>query len=53
MTGTLLGMHFIASNAGEMLSKGVIGNEYDAISADVSCTCFACLTLSEVLNESP
>ncbi|CAH0492782.1 unnamed protein product [Peronospora farinosa] len=51
-TDKLLGVHIIASNAGEMISEGVIGIEYGAASEDLARTCHAHPTLSEAFKEA-
>ncbi|CEG39706.1 dihydrolipoyl dehydrogenase [Plasmopara halstedii] len=51
-TDKLLGVHIIASNAGEMISEGVIGIEYGAASEDVARTSHAHPTLSEAFKEA-
>ncbi|ETK84326.1 dihydrolipoyl dehydrogenase, partial [Phytophthora nicotianae] len=51
-TDKLLGVHIIASNAGEMIAEGVIGIEYGAASEDLARTCHAHPTLSEAFKEA-
>jgi len=51
-TDRILGMHIIGSNAGEMISEGVLAMEYGASSEDVARTCHAHPTLSEALKEA-
>lgn len=48
----ILGVHIIASNAGEMVSEGVLGMEYGAASEDIARTCHAHPTLSEAFKEA-
>lgn len=48
----ILGIHIIASNAGEMISEGVLGMEYGAASEDIGRTCHAHPTLSEAFKEA-
>jgi dihydrolipoamide dehydrogenase len=51
-TDRILGVHIIASNAGEMISEGVIGIEYGAASEDIARTSHAHPTLSEAFKEA-
>lgn len=51
-TDRILGVHIIASNAGEMISEGTIGMEYGAASEDLARTCHAHPTLSEAFKEA-
>ncbi|DAZ96337.1 TPA: hypothetical protein N0F65_007987 [Lagenidium giganteum] len=51
-TDRILGVHIIASNAGEMISEGVLGMEYGAASEDIGRTCHAHPTLSEAFKEA-
>ncbi|KAJ0396072.1 hypothetical protein P43SY_008754 [Pythium insidiosum] len=51
-TDRILGIHIIASNAGEMISEGVLGMEYGAASEDIGRTCHAHPTLSEAFKEA-
>ena len=51
-TDKILGMHIIGSNAGEMISEGVLAMEYGASSEDIARTCHAHPTLSEALKEA-
>lgn len=51
-TDKILGIHIIASNAGEMISEGVLGIEYGASSEDIGRTCHAHPTLSEAFKEA-
>jgi dihydrolipoamide dehydrogenase len=51
-TDKILGMHIIGSNAGEMISEGVLAMEYNASSEDIARTCHAHPTLSEALKEA-
>ncbi|KAF0693391.1 Aste57867_15644 [Aphanomyces stellatus] len=48
----ILGIHIIASNAGEMISEGVLGMEYGASAEDIGRTCHAHPTLSEAFKEA-
>ncbi|KDO24435.1 dihydrolipoyl dehydrogenase [Saprolegnia parasitica CBS 223.65] len=48
----ILGIHIIASNAGEMISEGVLGLEYGASAEDIGRTCHAHPTLSEAFKEA-
>ena len=52
VTDRILGMHIIGSNAGEMISEGVLAMEYGASSEDIARTCHAHPTLSEALKEA-
>lgn len=40
-TDKMLGIHIIASNAGEMIAEGVLALEYGASAEDVARTCHA------------
>jgi dihydrolipoamide dehydrogenase len=51
-TDRVLGVHIIASNAGEMIAEGVLGLEYGAASEDIARTCHAHPTLSEAFKEA-
>jgi len=51
-TDRILGVHIIASNAGEMIAEGVLGMEYGAASEDIARTCHAHPTLSEAFKEA-
>ena len=51
-TDRILGVHILASNAGEMIAEGVIGIEYGASSEDIARTCHAHPTLSEAFKEA-
>lgn len=51
-TDRILGVHIIASNAGEMIQEGCIGMEYGAASEDLARTCHAHPTLSEAFKEA-
>ncbi|TYZ58081.1 hypothetical protein PybrP1_006047 [[Pythium] brassicae (nom. inval.)] len=51
-TDRILGVHIIASNAGEMISEGVLGIEYGAASEDIARTTHAHPTLSEAFKEA-
>lgn len=51
-TDRILGVHIVASNAGEMIMEGCIGMEYGAASEDIARTCHAHPTLSEAFKEA-
>eukprot|EP00750_Incisomonas_marina_P001702 INCI1157.2.p2 GENE.INCI1157.2~~INCI1157.2.p2 ORF type:complete len:502 (-),score=105.33 INCI1157.2:37-1542(-) len=51
-TDRILGVHILASNAGEMIAEGVLGMEYGASSEDIARTCHAHPTLSEGFKEA-
>lgn len=51
-TGKILGVHIIASNAGEMIAEGVLGIEYGATAEDIARTCHAHPTMSEAFKEA-
>ena len=51
-TDKMLGIHLLASNAGEMIAEGVLAMEYGASSEDVGRTCHAHPTLSEAFKEA-
>ena len=51
-TDKILGIHIIASNAGEMIAEGVLAMEYGASSEDVGRTCHAHPTMSEAFKEA-
>merc|ERR1719352_2138181 len=51
-TDRILGIHIIASNAGEMIAEGVLAMEYGASSEDVGRTCHAHPTMSEAFKEA-
>jgi len=51
-TDRLLGMHMIATNAGELIAEAVLAIEYGASSEDVARTCHAHPTLSEAVKEA-
>jgi dihydrolipoamide dehydrogenase len=51
-TDTILGMHIIGPNAGELIAEGVLGMEYGASSEDLARTCHAHPTLSEAVKEA-
>jgi len=51
-TDKILGIHILASNAGEMIAEGVLAFEYGASSEDVARTCHAHPTLSEAFKEA-
>ena len=47
-----LGIHIIASNAGEMIAEGVLALEYGASAEDIGRTCHAHPTMSEAFKEA-
>ena len=51
-TDKMLGIHIIASNAGEMIAEGVLALEYGASAEDVARTCHAHPTLAEAVKEA-
>lgn len=51
-TDKILGVHIIASNAGEMIAEGVLGLEYGATAEDIARTCHAHPTMSEAFKEA-
>ncbi|RIB20386.1 dihydrolipoyl dehydrogenase [Gigaspora rosea] len=51
-TDTILGVHIIGPNAGEMIGEAVLAMEYGASSEDIARTCHAHPTLSEALKEA-
>ncbi len=51
-TDKVLGIHIIASNAGEMIAEGVLGMEYGASCEDIGRTCHAHPTMSEAFKEA-
>ena len=51
-TDRIVGIHIVASNAGEMIAEGVLGMEYGASSEDIARTCHAHPTLSEAFKEA-
>lgn len=51
-TDRIVGVHIVASNAGEMIAEGVLGMEYGASSEDIARTCHAHPTLSEAFKEA-
>lgn len=51
-TDKMLGIHIIASNAGEMIAEGVLALEYGASAEDVARTCHAHPTISEAFKEA-
>ena len=48
----MLGIHIVASNAGEMVAEGVLALEYGASAEDVARTCHAHPTMSEAFKEA-
>ena len=51
-TDRVLGIHIIASNAGEMIAEGVLAMEYGASAEDIGRTCHAHPTMSEAFKEA-
>jgi len=51
-TDKMLGIHIIASNAGEMIAEGVLALEYGASAEDFARTCHAHPTISEAFKEA-
>jgi len=51
-TDRILGIHIIASNAGEMIAEGVLAMEYGASAEDIGRTCHAHPTMSEAFKEA-
>jgi len=51
-TDQILGCHIVGTNAGEMISEGVIAIKYGASSEDLARTCHAHPTLSEAFKEA-
>ena len=51
-TDKMLGIHCVASNAGEMIAEGVLAFEYGASSEDVARTCNTHPTMSEAFKEA-
>ena len=51
-TDKILGIHIIASNAGEMIAEGVLAMEYGASAEDIGRTCHAHPTMSEAFKEA-
>lgn len=51
-TNKILGVHIVASNAGEMIAEGVLGLEYGASAEDIARTCHAHPTMSEAFKEA-
>jgi len=51
-TDKMLGMHILASAAGELIAEGVLAHEYGASSEDIARTCHAHPTLSEAVKEA-
>jgi dihydrolipoamide dehydrogenase len=51
-TDRVLGIHIIASNAGEMIAEGVLAMEYGASCEDIGRTCHAHPTMSEAFKEA-
>merc|ERR1719230_538355 len=52
VTDKVLGIHIIASNAGEMIAEGVLAMEYGASAEDIGRTCHAHPTMSEAFKEA-
>ncbi|KAI3825973.1 hypothetical protein L1987_00012 [Smallanthus sonchifolius] len=51
-TDKILGVHIMASNAGELIHEAALAITYDASSEDIARTCHAHPTLSEALKEA-
>jgi dihydrolipoamide dehydrogenase len=51
-TDKMLGIHIVASNAGEMIAEGVLAMEYGGSAEDVARTCHAHPTMSEAFKEA-
>jgi len=51
-TDRVLGIHIIASNAGEMIAEGVLAMEYGASTEDIGRTCHAHPTMAEAFKEA-
>jgi len=51
-TDKILGIHIVASNAGEMIAEGVLAMEYGASCEDIGRTCHAHPTMSEAFKEA-
>ncbi|KAF5784554.1 putative dihydrolipoyl dehydrogenase [Helianthus annuus] len=51
-TDKILGVHIMASNAGELIHEAALAISYDASSEDIARTCHAHPTLSEALKEA-
>ncbi len=51
-TDTILGIHIMGPNAGEMISEGVLAMEYGGSAEDIGRTCHAHPTLSEAFKEA-
>ena len=51
-TDRVLGIHIVASNAGEMIAEGVLAMEYGASCEDIGRTCHAHPTMSEAFKEA-
>ncbi len=51
-TDRILGIHILASGAGEMIAEGTLGIEYGASAEDIARTCHAHPTLSEAFKEA-
>ena len=51
-TDKVLGIHIMASNAGEMIAEGVLAMEYGASCEDIGRTCHAHPTMSEAFKEA-
>jgi len=51
-TDKVLGIHIVASNAGEMIAEGVLAMEYGASAEDIGRTCHAHPTMSEAFKEA-
>ncbi|XP_059429004.1 dihydrolipoyl dehydrogenase, mitochondrial [Corylus avellana] len=51
-TDKILGVHIMASNAGELIHEAAIALQYDAASEDIARVCHAHPTMSEALKEA-
>lgn len=51
-TDKILGVHIMASNAGELIHEATLALSYDASSEDIARTCHAHPTLSEAVKEA-
>eukprot|EP00161_Ancyromonas_sigmoides_P004584 TRINITY_DN14688_c0_g2_i1.p1 TRINITY_DN14688_c0_g2~~TRINITY_DN14688_c0_g2_i1.p1 ORF type:complete len:509 (-),score=306.29 TRINITY_DN14688_c0_g2_i1:30-1469(-) len=51
-TDRILGVHIVATGAGEMIAEAVLAMEYGASSEDVARTCHAHPTMSEAIKEA-
>lgn len=51
-TDKLLGVHIIASSAGDMIAEAVLALEYGSSAEDLARTCHAHPTVSEAVKEA-